>query len=183
MQKKSVPNVAVVRLRLFSYTKAAGVRTLYPLRVSTVRENHLNLFSFKPAHLFNGSFMTSWFPSDSRRFYCNRRKSSKFFASVHVWLSVHQFVFSSFSCHTSFSETGEKGGDWFHGSGSSSEPPHCWVSPRRVAVHTPGPAPDLRGEVPRHRGGRGPADAPVHSRERMAPQPPKHQQVGVSRSL
>lgn len=37
MQKESVHNVAVVKLRLFSYTKIGGVRTLYPLRVSTVR--------------------------------------------------------------------------------------------------------------------------------------------------
>lgn len=37
MQKKPVYNVAVVKLRLFSYTEVGGVRTLYPLRVSTVR--------------------------------------------------------------------------------------------------------------------------------------------------
>lgn len=37
MQEKSDYNVAVVRLRLFSYTKAGGVRTLYPLGVGTVR--------------------------------------------------------------------------------------------------------------------------------------------------
>lgn len=36
MEKKTVQNVAVVKLRLFSYTKVGGVRTLYPLRVSTV---------------------------------------------------------------------------------------------------------------------------------------------------
>lgn len=48
MQKESVHNVAVVKLRLFSYTKINGVRTLYPLGVSTVRKNgclfNLNLF-------------------------------------------------------------------------------------------------------------------------------------------
>lgn len=64
MQKKSVQNVAVVKLRLFSYTKVGGVRTLYPLRVSTVRYNYSNfivcssLTSFQPSHLVYGSFMT-----------------------------------------------------------------------------------------------------------------------------
>lgn len=43
MQKKPVHNVAVIRLRLFSYTKAGGVRTLYPLKVAQVRWNHLNV--------------------------------------------------------------------------------------------------------------------------------------------
>lgn len=37
MQKESAYNVAVVKLRLFSYTKIGGVRTLYPLGISTVR--------------------------------------------------------------------------------------------------------------------------------------------------
>lgn len=37
MQKESAHHVAVVKLRLFSYTKIGGVRTLYPLGVSTVR--------------------------------------------------------------------------------------------------------------------------------------------------
>ncbi|KAF0037286.1 hypothetical protein F2P81_010160 [Scophthalmus maximus] len=38
MQKGSIHNVAVVRLRFFSYTTVGGSRSLYPLRVSTVKK-------------------------------------------------------------------------------------------------------------------------------------------------
>lgn len=43
MQKSSNCNMAIIRLRFFSYTTVGGVRTLYPLRVSMVRSKWINL--------------------------------------------------------------------------------------------------------------------------------------------
>lgn len=103
MQKKSVHNVAVVRLRLFSYTKAGGACILYPLRVSTVRKKSLERHCFCILILFLTSSAVVWLLYD---FLIPLRQSGfllqpgEEFKVFHVWLSVHQCVLSSVSCHT-----------------------------------------------------------------------------------
>lgn len=95
MQKKSVHNVAVVRLRLFSYTKAGGACILYPLRVSTVRKKSLERHCFCILILFLTSSAVVWLLYD---FLIPLRQSGfllqpgEEFKVFHVWLSVHQCV-------------------------------------------------------------------------------------------
>lgn len=113
MQKKPVHNVAVVRLRLFSYTKAGGVRTLYPLKVATVRLNHSTSLFLQPISNQLSCFMAPLrLPDSPHTLRVLIVMGGRVQSCFHARLSVHQFVLSRDSSHASatFSETGEKGG-------------------------------------------------------------------------
>lgn len=197
MQNGSIHNVAVVKLRFFSYTTAGGSRCLYPLRVSTVRQtfvyltlNFYELTSFS-AFFYSAFIALSVSPQTIFEcvFYCNPRKGSKFISlcmcSV-TSLTCCMHLSLSLSLSLALFETGEEREEWWRDSSRSSAPPLCWVAPYKTPIHTNSFTPDFWAEEPQSRGNGTSfhsTDSPRYSRHCLAIQPPQRQPNWQHRGL
>lgn len=180
MQKGSSHNVAVIRLRIFSYSTVGGSRYLYPLRVSTVRQTSLRLYSFMSEPLFFPPFCGLLSLSDSPQTilecmcYSTWAKVESSAVCFCVLMVVRAWLSSSISCISfpscgylmfpltrltccwhlsSFTPiAGEEREEWRYARGCPSAQPFFSFTQHKVFLLTNSFAPDLRDEKPQSRG-------------------------------